>query len=73
MNPTGSADVPFISQRLLLKETQFKYSLYVYIRLTLVVSYKLIKYLQTIIYFDAVIQLYLFALYSQLLSFSLLK
>lgn len=57
MNPTGSADVPFISQRLLLKETQFKYSLYVYIRLTLVVSYKLIKYLQTIIYFDAIIQL----------------
>lgn len=65
MNPTGSADVPFISQRLLLKETQFKYSLYVYIRLTLVVSYKLIKYLQTIIYFDAIIQLiYLPYIYS---------
>lgn len=64
MNPTGSADVPFISQRLLLKETQFKYSLYVYIRLTLVVSYKLIKYLQTIIYFDAIIHQNLPYIYS---------
>lgn len=57
MNPAGGVDVPYISQRLLLQETQSKYSLYVSIGLTLVVSYKLIKYLQTIIYFDAIIQL----------------